>query len=97
MPRRYPPLSPREVIAILVARSFALTRTRGSHEQYEGLIRGKWRRVTVDVHYSDFDDRLIKSMIRQSGLTREEFYGSTKRTARKINLRAKKYPIPLKD
>jgi hypothetical protein len=35
-------------------------------------------------------------MIDQSGLTREEFYGSTKETAKKINLRAQEYPIPLK-
>jgi hypothetical protein len=34
-------------------------------------------------------------MLDQSGLTREEFYGSVKETARKIGLRADRYPIPL--
>jgi hypothetical protein len=34
-------------------------------------------------------------MIAQSGLTRDEFYGSARDTARKINLRAEEYPIPL--
>ena len=37
-----------------------------------------------------------KVLIDQSGLSREEFYGSTERTARKINLIAPEYPIPLK-
>lgn len=96
MPRRYPPLTPDEVIAILVARDFDLDRTAGSHTQYGGLIRGLFRRVTVDLHFHDFDDRAIKRLIAQSGLTREEFYGSTKETAKKINLRAQEYPIPLK-
>ena len=34
-------------------------------------------------------------MIDQSGLSREEFYGSTKEAARKINLLAQEYPVPL--
>jgi hypothetical protein len=38
----------------------------------------------------------IKDMIQQANLSREEFYGSTKRTAKKINLIASDYPIPLK-
>jgi len=49
-----------------------------------------------DVNYSEFSIRRIKDMIDQSGLSREEFYGSTERTARKINLIAPEYPIPLK-
>lgn len=52
--------------------------------------------VTVDVKYDQFDVGRIKDMVAQSGLTCHEFYGSTKRTARKIDLRAKKYPVPLK-
>ena len=95
MPKKYPPLTPEEVIRILKERSFTYTRTTGSHEQYEGIVRGKRRSVVVDLHYGQFTVKLIKYMIGQSGLTREEFYGSTKRTAKKINLRAKKYPIPL--
>jgi len=53
--------------------------------------------VTVDVHYREFDARMIRFLLDQSGLTREEFYGSTKRTAKKVNLRAKEYPIALKE
>lgn len=97
MPRAYPPLTPREVIAILRARDFALDHTRGGHEYYRGFIRGRTRLVTVSTHYRQFSARLIKRMIAQSGMTREEFYGSTRRTARKIALRADQYPIPLKE
>jgi predicted RNA binding protein YcfA (HicA-like mRNA interferase family) len=58
--------------------------TRGSHAQYENEKRCK---VTVDLAVSEFTDFLLKSMISQSGLTREEFYGATRSTAKKINLR----------
>lgn len=95
MPRKYPPLTPREIVAILRARGFVQEHTRGSHTYYMGTIQGKRRRVTVDVAYDEFSVDRIKDMIDQSGLTRTEFYGSTKRTAKKINLRARKYPTPL--
>ena len=51
--------------------------------------------MTVDMAYREFSVDRIKDMIDQSGLTRVEFYGSTKRTAKKINLRASGHPIPL--
>lgn len=97
MPRRYPPLSPQEVIRILLVRGFVFVRTVGSHRRYQGHVRGQVRSVTVDMHYRQFDAKLLKRMIAQSGLTREEFYGSTKATAHKINLRADEYPVSLKD
>ncbi|MBI3762322.1 MAG: type II toxin-antitoxin system HicA family toxin [Chloroflexi bacterium] len=69
MPRRYPTLTPKEVIAILLARGFKRARTVGSHERYSGTIRDQARAVTVDLHDDDFDEKLIKRMIEQSGLT----------------------------
>ncbi len=95
MPRKYPLLTLREIIAILQARGFVQEHTRGSHAYYVSTIRGKRHRVTVDMAYREFSIDRIKDMIDQSGLTRVEFYGSTKRTAKKINLRAREYPIPL--
>ena len=95
MPKRYPPLTPAEVITILLARGFILDRTRGSHNYYNGRVRGRLRHVTVSAHYAEFSVERIQDMIAQSGLTRDEFYGSTRDTARKINLRADGYPIPL--
>ena len=96
MPRKYPPLTPEEIRRILCVRGFVHDSTTDSHELYRALSRGKIRRVTVDQHYREFSDRLIVYMIDQSGLTREEFYGSTRETARKIELRADEYPIPVK-
>jgi predicted RNA binding protein YcfA (HicA-like mRNA interferase family) len=95
MPRRYPPLTPDEVVAILLARGFSHDHTKGSHAVYQGVVRGKRRSVTVDLKYREFDVQRLKDMIAQAGLSRQEFYGSTKATAKKINLRGKKYPVPL--
>ncbi len=95
MPKRYPPLTPTQVIAILLARSFVLDRTRGGHSYYTGMIRGRLRHVTVSTHYTEFSTELIQDMIAQAGLTRDEFYGSTHDAARKVNLKANEYPIPV--
>ena len=96
MPKKYPPLTPTEVRRILLARGFTLIRTRGSHYTYQALLKGKKRSVTVDDHFPEYDDELLKNIVSQSGMDREEFYGSTKETARKIDLHAESYPIPLK-
>ena len=87
MPKKYPPLTFREVVGILKARELTFDHTRGSHHYYAGVWKGKRRMVTVDHIASTYGDDLIKMMIRQSGMSREEFYGSTRRTAKKINLR----------
>ncbi len=72
--RKYPPLKLAEVISILRANEFTQKGQEGSHAQYEGESHGQRRVVTVDTAESEFDDFLIRSMIRQSGLTRVEFY-----------------------
>jgi predicted RNA binding protein YcfA (HicA-like mRNA interferase family) len=55
---------------------------KGSHEIW---IHMKTRRsVTVDAHYPQIDVSLMKVMVRESGVTRETFYGATKTTAKKI-------------
>lgn len=87
MPKRYPPLTPKEVISILTARNFSLKTQEGSHAQFEGIVNETAKKVTVDMAEKDFGIDLIKSMIRQSGLTREEFYCSTKKTTQKINMK----------
>ncbi len=87
--RKYPPLTPSEVAAILRSLGFALAREEGSHAHYECPAKGDLPRsiVTVDTGYREFDDSLIKSMIRQSMRTREAFYGATKRTAAKASVK----------
>ena len=97
MPKAFPTLTPDEVIAILLARGFVLAHSSGSHSHYKGTIRGRGRLVTVDTQYDQFDVGRIKDMMAQSGLARKEFYGSTKQTAKKINLRRVEVPVPSKD
>ena len=84
--RRYPPLTPTEVISILEALGFTFKRQDGSHKHYERAPEGNRKRsvVTVDVSVSSFDEYLLKSMIRQSTFGREEFYGATEKTGTKI-------------
>ena len=84
--RRYPRLTPSEVIAILLALQFRFDRQDGSHRQYELPAAGNSPRrlVTVDMSESSFGEYLMKSMIRQSGFDREKFYGATDKTAKKI-------------
>jgi hypothetical protein len=52
----------------------------------ESLRNGRPFLVTVDVAKAPFDEDLIAKMIRQSGLTRDEFYRGCKSAARKVNL-----------
>lgn len=83
--RKYPPLKNREVIGILTALGFTPVRQESSHAQYERVADANHPRalVTVD-NYPDFEERMIKSLISQSGFSREDFYGATKATAKKI-------------
>ena len=84
--RRYPPLTPGEVVSIISALGFAFARKQGSHAHYEcAATATRLRRlVTVDMAVPSFCEDLIKSMIRQSGHTREEFYGATKATRKRL-------------
>jgi predicted RNA binding protein YcfA (HicA-like mRNA interferase family) len=84
--RSYPPLKQSEVVAILESLNFTTKRTKGSHRHYEGMAAdGKTRAVvTVDLSIPDFNEYLLKSMIRQCGHDRKAFYNATPGTARKI-------------
>ena len=83
--RKYPPLKHREIVQIVSALGFQLVRQESTHAQYERLADSCRKRaiVTVD-NYDDFEEKMIKSLISQSGFTREEFYGATDKTAKKI-------------
>lgn len=93
--RKYPPLSPSEVISILKALGFSKARVESSHAHYEKDACPRYPRsvVTVDTNYKEFDESRIKNMIRQSNRTREDFYAATKSTARKASLSFSN-PIP---
>lgn len=87
--RKYPPLTPAEVESILRALKFEYKRQEGSHRHYERQKDDTHPRsiVTVDMTVKEFDDFLIKSMVRQSNFTREQFYGATKRTAKRASVK----------
>lgn len=86
--RAYPPLTPSEVIDILLALGFTKRGQTGSHAQYVRVGDGKRKTalVSVDVHYREFDDKLMHSMVRQSEFSRHEFYGATKHTAKRASV-----------
>ena len=41
--------------------------------------------VTID-NYDDFEEKAVRRIIRQSGFTRDQFYGATPETAKKDTL-----------
>lgn len=84
MPKRWPPLELREVVAILTALGLSYSHTKGGHDFYKGLRNGKGQRVTVDPKNSPFSDDLLQWMCQQSGASRDEFYNATPGTAVKI-------------
>ena len=91
MPKKYPTLEHREIIDILLALGFHYDSTDGSHEQYEGIVDGEKRKVTVVTNIKTFDERDIKSFVSQAFgkmiITKKDvkrFYGVTKNTAKKV-------------
>lgn len=85
MPRGWPPLELREVEAILNALGITYSHSEGGHDFYVGVRGGEKRKVTVDPKCAPFDAYLLKSMCSQAGCTRDDFYGATKKTAKKIH------------
>lgn len=75
MGTKLPLLKPREVEANLKALGFVHMRTVGSHKQYVRAADGVRLRaiVTVDVGHEQFSKNLMKTMIRQSLFSQEEF------------------------
>lgn len=83
--KKYPPLSPKEVVGILLSRGFEYYRSKGDHQSFTRIVRGGKKVTQVDMGCSAYGSKLIKKVLRQTTLTREQFYKSTKRTAKKIN------------
>ena len=84
--RKYPPLTPKEIEAILIARGFNLHHKNGDHKYYTRIVKGKKRVAQIDMGNSIYTDQFIKLILRQCGMTREEFYCSIKSTSRKIGM-----------
>ena len=68
---RHPVLKAREVIRILTRHGFEEVRQRGSHKQFR---HSDGRVTTVPVHRGrDISPALLGRIIKDSGLTRDEF------------------------
>ena len=68
MPRRY---RPREIIRVLEYLGWNHARTRGSHARYTSPD-GR-RHVTVDLAIRELAPKLFSSVLKQAGLSRNEF------------------------
>jgi predicted RNA binding protein YcfA (HicA-like mRNA interferase family) len=64
----------RAFVQILLDNGFVLDRQRGSHCQYEAVVKGERRIVTVSGQPNDdIWPKNLASMIRQSGLSKKLF------------------------
>ena len=68
---RAPILNATQVIQALLKAGFKIMRTRGSHFRLEHLITK--RRVTVSFHPGDISRKTLHSIVKQAGLSLEEF------------------------
>ena len=68
MPLR--PLRARDIIRKLERAGFALNRQRGSHARY---VHPDGRGVTVPMHPGDVPVSVIRSIMRQAGLSEDEW------------------------
>jgi len=74
------PLTCKEVKTILKNLGFVFRNQRGSHEQWikdtgEGENKRRYK-VTVDCPKAPFSQDLIKSMAKQAGVTKRQFYNA---------------------
>ena len=77
MGKKYPLLDQTQIERILKNLNFSPKRQKGSHTQWEGYTKDKRRIVTVDNLKSKkekYGQELLKKMIEQSGLSKQEFY-----------------------
>ena len=81
--RKYLPLEPSEVERILKDLGFELKRTRGDHNQWEGVTHGTRRVCTVQQIRGSFSIGRMKTMIEQIGLTPDEFYKANSNIAKR--------------
>lgn len=66
-----------DVERILIKNGFYLSRTKGSHQQFVGYVRDQKKRVTVILNQKQFTPKTLASMVKQSGLTEDEWLASS--------------------
>ena len=72
MMAKLPAMTPRDVVRVLQRAGFVFHHQRGSHAYYHHAgDRTQW--VTVPIHPGTLKPGTLHSIIRQSGLTRQQF------------------------
>mgnify|MGYP001419128834 CR=1 FL=1 len=87
--RKYPPLSTDQVIRILIALGFVEIKKRGKGDHRFFILErnGQTYIPQVDNGCPEYSDDILKLLIDETGFTRKQFYGATRSSAKKINLR----------
>ncbi len=85
--RKYPPLTPKQIENILLSRGYNYFKSQGDHNFYICEVGGKKHVAQIDMRASEVQGHWLKLTIEQSGMTRKQFYCSTKQTAKKIGLK----------
>lgn len=73
-----PPITCKELKAILRYLGFVCESQRGSHEQWILIKNQRKYKVTVDCPKAPFSPTLIKSMAAQAGVSKKDFYNILK-------------------
>jgi predicted RNA binding protein YcfA (HicA-like mRNA interferase family) len=78
MPPKFANLKPEEVIRALKKGGFYIHETSGSHVQMKHAVKAG--RVTIPYHKRfDLPKHIVKSIVRQAGLTNKEFFALLER------------------
>lgn len=83
--RKYLPLTPDELRRVLKAFGFTYKRTRGDHEQWEGMTHEKRRVITVQLIDGEYAVDRMKTIIRNMDVTVDEFYSQDASIARRYS------------
>lgn len=73
--RKYLLLTPEELRRVLKAFGFVRKRTRGDHEQWEGMTHETRRVITVQLIDGEYSIDHMKTTIQNMDITADEFYG----------------------
>lgn len=74
-----PPLTCREIKAILAYLGFSKSSQRGSHEQWVRVKDGRKYKVTVDCPKQPFTNTLLDNMAKQADCSKRDFYNILKK------------------
>lgn len=73
MGAKIPPISGREMVKILSKLGIVPVRQTGSHVQLKGFYLGANRVTTVPIHGKDIPKGLTLEILKDCGISREEF------------------------